>query len=219
MEQKQEKVILFVNGDLPNPESLRSQISDNDFLIAVDGGLRHIIHLDLMPNLIIGDLDSARPEDIAHFRQLGMEVRQYPEDKDETDLEIALQAALSMQPREIWVVAALGKRLDQTLGNIFLLTHPDLSDSNIRLMDGHEEVFLIRHSAKISGRVGDQVSLLPLHGPVNGIFTHGLQYPLVGETLFPHRTRGISNRMTESTASISVQSGLLLCIHTLNEDN
>lgn len=219
MNPTENKVILFVNGDLPAPERIRSEIASVDFLIAVDGGLRHLTRLGLTPNLIIGDLDSAQPGDVERFRTMGVEVRKYPEDKDQTDLELALQAALERYPQSIWVVAALGKRLDQTLGNIFLLTHPNLTDTDIRLVDGQEEVFLIRRAAEIHGTIGDQVSLLPLHGPASGIHTQGLQYPLVGETLYPHLTRGISNRMTHATASVTVESGLLLCIHSLSEES
>lgn len=219
MNPKVNRVILFVNGDLPASEHIRSEISSADYLVAVDGGLRHMTRLELTPNLIIGDLDSAQPEEVENFRALGVEVRQYPVNKDQTDLELALQAALAHHPRTIWVVAALGKRLDQTLANIFLLTHPDLAETDLRLVDGREEVFLIRKAAEIHGAIGDQVSLLPLHGSVSGIHTQSLQYPLVGETLYPHLTRGISNRMTHTTASVSVESGLLLCIHTLSEES
>ncbi len=213
MKNKAEKVILFVNGDLPAPDELRAQITRADLLIAVDGGLRHVENLGLTPQLIIGDLDSADPDRIDAYRHQGIEIRKFPVDKDETDLELALDAALGFSPGTIWVTAALGGRLDQTLANIFLLTRPDLAGRDIRLVDGRTEVFLIRDSARIQGEVGQRVSLLPLNGPAEGIRTEGLQYPLDGETLYPEKTRGISNRMASPTATITMHSGILLCIH------
>ena len=76
------------------------------------------------------------------------------------------------------LVAALGGRLDQTLANINLLLLPELADRDVRLFDGIEEVFLIRDQVTIHGQPGEIVSLIPLQGPVTGITTRGLQYPL-----------------------------------------
>lgn len=213
------KIILFANGELPAPEKILGKIESDDFLVAVDGGLGHLTNLGLQPDLIIGDLDSAKEEDVRRFRNKGVEVREYPAEKDETDLELALSAAKKMEPETIWVVAALGNRLDQTLGNIFLLTRPELATENIRLVDGQREVFLIRETASITGQDGQRVSLLPLNGPATGIITEGLKYSLNNETLFPDRTRGISNLMTGIKAFISIKSGLLLCIHETTDKN
>ena len=213
------RIFLFANGELPAPKEILSMIKGDDYLVAVDGGLGHLTRLGLQPDLIIGDLDSADDREVQHFRQQGVEVRKYPVEKDETDLEIALFAATKMKPDKIWVVAALGNRLDQTLGNIFLLSHPELAGKNIRMVDGQQEVFLIRESGDVTGKEGQRVSLLPLNGPAKGITTAGLKYPLNDETLYPERTRGISNCMTSENAHISLKSGLLLCIHSISNNN
>ena len=213
------KIILFANGELPAPGKVRSMIKEDDFLIAVDGGLGHLTDLGLQPDLIIGDLDSADDQEVQKLRKKGVEIRKYPAEKDETDLEIALFAAIKMKPETIWVVAALGNRLDQTLGNVFLLSHPELAGENIRMVDGYREVFLIRKSVEVTGKEGQRLSLLPLNGPAKGINTEGLKYSLKDETLYPHKTRGISNRMTGENARISLKSGLLLCIHNISNNN
>lgn len=213
MTHQPKRVVLFVNGDLPEPDRVSNKLNQDDLLIAVDGGLRHIENLGLSPNLIIGDLDSVDEAQLQPYRKQCVEISKFPVDKDETDLELALDAACKFAPQVIWVVAALGGRLDQTLANIFLLTRPDLADYDVRLIDGHTEVFLIRTSGEIRGREGERVSLISLNEPAVGIHTHGLQYPLKDETLYPEKTRGISNRMTSHTATITIHSGLLLCIH------
>jgi thiamine pyrophosphokinase len=219
MTHKSTRVILFANGDLPAPDKVSTLLAEDDILIAVDGGLRHLESLGLTPNLIIGDLDSVNPEQLKIKRNQGVEIRKFPTDKDETDLELALDAAREMDPVSIWVMAALGGRLDQTLANILLLTHPDLANYDVRLIDVQTEVFLIRNSGVIHGEVGQRVSLLPLNEPAVGIHTSGLKYPLKDETLYPEKTRGISNRMTSPTGTITIHSGLLLCIHeTTNLD-
>jgi thiamine pyrophosphokinase len=208
-----EKIVLFVNGDLPEPQKIAEQLSSADFFIAVDGGLRHMDRLGIEPNLLIGDLDSIDEQRLHQIDAQGIEIRKFPEDKNQTDLELALDAALQIPPSAIWIVAALGGRLDQTLGNIFLLTRSDLAQTDVRLIDGQQEVFLIRNTAVIHGAVGQQVSLLPLGSPAEGIQTEGLAYPLVDETLYPDRTRGISNQMSGPVAKVSLTKGQLLCIH------
>jgi thiamine pyrophosphokinase len=207
------RVVLFVNGDLPAPDRVRDQLSADDTLIAVDGGLRHLETIGVIPDLVIGDLDSIDQAQLQLYRNQGIQIRQFPVEKDETDLELALDAACDLHPQSIWVVAALGGRLDQTLANIFLLTRPDLEGYDLRLIDGHTEVFLIRDSAVIQGEIGQRVSLLPLNVPAAGISTQGLHYPLLNETLYPDKTRGLSNQMISPTVTISLQTGLLLCIH------
>jgi len=201
MTLKHNKAVLFANGDFPCPERLLNQIADGDFLVAVDGGLSHMTRHGLSPDLIIGDLDSANPDDVSRFKAQGVDIRKFPREKNETDLELALAAVLEMSFHTIWITAAFGKRLDQTLGNIFLLSSDDLANCDIRLIDGQQEVFL-----------------LPFGSPAKGIHTEGLKFPLANETLFPDQTRGISNRMNGATASITIQQGLLICFHEMIEE-
>jgi thiamine pyrophosphokinase len=213
MSPQPNRIILFANGDLLDPQAVFAGLSSDDFMIAVDGGLQHMVNLGLTPDLIIGDFDSAAPRDVQHFESRGVEVRRFPAEKDETDLELALQAAIDLHPNAIRVVAALGGRLDQTLGNIFLLTRPEYAGLDLRLIDGIQEVFLIPSQITLTGRPGQRVSLLPLLGPVTGVKTEHLAYPLNSETLYPDHTRGISNLMLDTTATVSIDSGCMLCIH------
>jgi thiamine pyrophosphokinase len=80
--------------------------------------------------------------------------------------------------------------------------------------DGWDELVLIHSHAKIVGSAGDIVSLIPFGGQAGGVTTHGLEYSLKHETLYPHKTRGISNRMTGEHAGVSLETGALICIHT-----
>ena len=103
--------------------------------------------------------------------------------------------------------------MDQTLANITLLSNIQLSTFDIRITDGVEEIFFCRDQAKVEGRSGDIVSLIPWQGEVTGIFTENLRWHLHHETLYPDKTRGISNEMTADVATISITSGLLLITH------
>lgn len=210
------RIIIFANGDLPNLEKARALIHGDDFIIAADGGTRHALSLGLTPNVIVGDLDSL-PSNFEPLTFNG-EIVLYPKDKNETDLELAIQHALTLNPQEVIILAALGGRLDQTLGNIALVSNPFTPHAKhssfiISLDDGIEEVFFCRDHIQINGTTGDTVSLIPWQGEVTGIVTQGLKWLLQNEILYPHKTRGISNEMTGRTASVQIKSGLLLIVH------
>jgi thiamine pyrophosphokinase len=203
------RIIIFANGDLPNLEKARALLRDDDFIIAADGGTRHALALSKIPNVIIGDMDSFNVE----RSTLNAQLIQFSRDKNETDLELAIQHALTLNPEQVLILAALGGRLDQTLGNIALVSNVERLTFNVVLDDGIEEVFFCHDNVQINGAAGDLVSLIPWQGEVTGVVTTDLKWPLRDETLYPNKTRGISNEMLGDTAAVQIKSGLLLVVH------
>ena len=209
---KTERAVLFANGEAQSRAALALQ--GNDFLVAVDGGLHHLHDLGLNPHLLIGDMDSLSAQEVEACRQAGIEILHFPPAKNKTDLELALDEVLRRGYRNIRIAFALGGRLDQTLGNLALLSRPDLDYCSVRIDDGLTEVALLRHTITLACQPGDTVSLLPWGGEAGGVVTHGLEFALVGETLLPWQTRGISNRCTGERFSLSLEQGVLLLIHS-----
>ncbi len=209
----QKRALIFANGSLPDPEPARRLIDSADVLLAADGGTRHALALGFAPSVVIGDLDSLTADEKQRTMEKGVHLIQHPADKNQTDLELALDYAIEQGFDPIIIIAALGGRLDQTLGNLSLLTDPRLAGYDIRLDDGVEEAFFTRGRVEVRGAPGDLVSLLPWGGEVTGVCTEGLRWPLDGETLYPHQTRGISNEMLAGVATVQIQSGLLLIVH------
>lgn len=215
------RALIFANGPQMDMEAVRMLIRPEDYRVAVDGGLHHLNRLGLLPDLLIGDLDSVESGEIEALEGSQVRIERYPTHKDETDLELAVEAAVRAGCTSLLILGGLGGRLDMTLANIFLLRLPELAGLDARFEDGREEVFLIKSDSAhppegrlIEGQPGDTVSLLPLDGPASGIHTSGLYYPLSGETLFPERSRGISNVMVAPQARVAVETGCLICIHT-----
>jgi thiamine pyrophosphokinase len=207
------RIVIFANGELPDTNKAYLLLQNDDYFICADGGTRHAVSLNVQPHLIIGDMDSADEDQLQAFQKEGVRVQLFSHDKNETDLELALHRAIDLKPQQILILGALGGRLDQTLGNLALLTDARLAAFHVRLDDGVEEVFLCRDQVKVRGKSGDLVSLIPRLGAVSGIQTKNLKWPLRNETLYPDKTRGISNEMLGDTASISIGSGLLLIVH------
>lgn len=207
------RILIFANGHLPDLDAARAIIRSDDFIVAADGGTRHALALGLTPHLIVGDLDSITDWERKIMEAAGVQVIQFPRDKNETDLELALQHAAEMQPEQVIIIGALGGRLDQTLGNIALLSDSRLPTLDLRLDDGVEELYFCRSQAEVHGRSGELVSLIPWGVPVEGVRTEGLRWPLSDETLYPNKTRGISNELMDEQAAVRIRSGLLLIVH------
>jgi thiamine pyrophosphokinase len=207
------RIVIFANGELPNMEKARALVKADDYIICADGGTHHAIALGITPHLVIGDMDSVTKDEAQRLKEADVPIELYPRNKNETDLELALNHALERKPTSMLIIAALGNRLDQTLGNISLLSDSRLATLDVRLDDGVEEVFYCRDSSRVEGRRGDIVSLIPWNGAVKGISTNGLRWQLNNETLYPDKTRGISNEMLEAVAEVSIEAGLLLILH------
>ena len=181
-------------------------------LICADGGARYIHALGLTPDLIVGDMDSLNGELQRDFVIKGSRIMRYPEAKDETDSELALQMAFMMTPDEIRIYGALGARIDHTLANLTLLTAAADRGIETRLVDQWCEIFLIRQKATVEGEIGQTVSLFAFGADVTGVTLEGFEYPLRNATITPTKPIGISNRLTAARGIIAVGSGDLLAV-------
>ena len=206
------RAVIFANGELPHPAAIRTSLQPDDWIIAADGGARHALACGRHPHLVIGDLDSLSSQLRSELEASGTEFHSYPAAKDETDLELALLHAVQEGASEIVILAALGGRLDQTIANVLLLTLPALSGTDVRIVGGVEEAFVIRHEGLIEGQLGDTVSLIPLGGDAAGVTAEGLAWPLDDDVLRFGPARGVSNVLTAKQARVQVRQGLLLCV-------
>lgn len=208
-------VLIFANGEMLDVAWTRPFLEQASVIIAADGGTHHLLSLGVPPDVVIGDMDSLSAEALAWLVEAGVEMIRYDPVKNETDLELALLYAQKFE-EEIWLFGALGGRLDQTLANILLLIHPALAESSITLVEAYERARLVTGRLEFEGQIGDTVSLIPLGGDVLVKETVGLRWPLIDSVLSFGLARGVSNVMTAVSAAVEVDSGKLLCIHTLD---
>lgn len=181
-------------------------------VIAADGGLERAHALGLEVAVAVGDFDSASAEAVLTAEQGGTRIVRHPTAKDATDLELALDTAIALGPARIVVVGSGGGRLDHLLGSVLLLADERYATAAIDAYLGDARVAVIRGSRTLAGVPGDLVSLLPVHGAAVGVTTEGLEYPLLGETLPPGPSRGVSNVFSAAEARITVERGCLLAV-------
>jgi thiamine pyrophosphokinase len=193
-------------------------------VVAADGGVRHAAAFGLAVDRWVGDGDSTVPGELEALAAAGVAIDRVAVEKDESDTELALLAAVGAGADLVTILGGLGgARVDHAIANLALLQHPALDQRAARLYDevGARLSLLAgpdRHglpgARELTGRVGDLVSLIPLGESARNVETDGLQYRLNGEALALGRARGLSNVRTAPTAHVSVGSGRLLVIET-----
>ena len=209
------RIVIFANGDLNEPELLKKRFLPGDRIFCANGGTLHALALGLIPEVVVGDMDSLAPEIVTQLETSGVTIDRYPAHKDKTDLELTLAWAIAAQPDEIMLVTALGGRLDQMLANILLLTRPEYAASQLTLADGRQWAAILRGPLQftVTGQPGDTLSLVPLAEGVQGVSISGVKWPLEQVSLSLGSTLTISNVLQASSAKVTVAEGLLLLIH------
>ena len=208
-------VIIVANGVINDPERDSAHLEGADLIIAADGGTAHCERFGIVPHLVVGDLDSTDPALVDKMAARGAEIVRHPARKDQTDLELAVAEAVNRGAGTILILGGLGGRWDMTLASVLGLAAPALPGIPIRLVEGATDIALLRGDGRMSieGIPGDTLSLLPLGTDARGVTLRGLEYPLSGATIPPGATLGVSNVFTGHRADVTVQSGILLCIH------
>jgi len=208
------RIFLISGGEIRDPLFLKDRLAfaERSDLICADRGALHLYRLGLVPEAIIGDMDSLDPELVRFFEEEGCRFIRYSERKDETDTELALAYAFLQEPESVHIFAATGGRLDHTLANISLLVSGAEKGIPVDLVSEWGDVFLVHKSYRIDGEAGQTVSFFPLTSSVEGITLKGFEYPMTGGVMKLGHPMGISNRLTAAQGLIVVESGYLLGI-------
>lgn len=213
------RAIVVADGRLDEARLRLEAARPGILVVGADGGAGRALEAGVHVHVVVGDLDSLDPAMLRELADSGAEVRRADPDKDESDTELALLVALERGCDAVLVLGALGgARLDHELANLLLLAHPDLDGHDVAIVDGPTTVRRVGTvegpgAITLDGRPGDLLTLLPMAGPVDGVTTHGLLYPLATETLVPGPARGLSNELLATTASVTTVRGRLLVIH------
>lgn len=205
------KTIIIGNGNINDYEIIREYF-DDAYIIACDGGLRHCRAMMITPNVMVGDFDSANKDDADFFEKMGVPKIEYPKRKNMTDMEIGIDLAIEKKADEIYIVGGLGKRFDHSLANVHILLRPVSMGIRACLLDERNIITLVKDRIDIVGEKGQTVSLIPLTSVVKGINTENMEYSLDDAVMEIGNSLGVSNVMTEDTASVSVSEGVLIII-------
>lgn len=208
------RAVILANGDIGNPDLVRTWIRDGDLVIAADGGAHHALAAGLVPDIVLGDFDSLSSDDLSEIERAGARVVRVPAEKDETDTHLAIKMAIESCVSEVILLGATGDRLDHTLSNLLLL--PPLVEAGItvRVIDSKNDIRLVAGGSvtEVSGTTGRFVSLIPLTPEVTGINLSGFKYPLLSGRLAWGLSLGVSNELTGESGQVEVGEGMLAVI-------
>ncbi|CAN5572035.1 thiamine diphosphokinase [soil metagenome] len=209
-----ELVVVVTGGAEPGPAERAVSVPDRAVVVAADSGVARAQELGLVISAVVGDLDSVSDAQLDAVRAAGGTVERHPRAKDETDLELALNAALTHAPARLLVLGGHGGRVDHFLANLLALAGPALADTAVEARMGTATVTVVRpgRTVQVQGEIGDLVSLLPVHGAAVGVHTNGLVFALAGETLAAGSTRGVSNELAVEAATVSLGAGVLVVV-------
>lgn len=184
-------------------------------VVCADGGANHLYRLGIIPELVVGDLDSVAPEAAAWLDKHRVRVIRAPKEKDETDTRLALEWVIANHPevRQVTLLGAFGGRLDHALANLQLMLTGWKKGIKIKLADEAQEIFLItpEWAGEFKG-LGACISLLAGTPEVLGVTTQGMQYPLSGARITFDKPIGISNILNAESARVTVEAGVLLAV-------
>ena len=217
--------VLVIGGGASPPQALRAVLPPSEQVICADRGDTHALTLGLTPTVLIGDFDSLAPVDLGRARAAGMSVEAHSPEKDATDLELALDRAVTGHIGELRVTVVatpdVGERIDHLLSQLALLAAPKYAHAELLAWFGSACVQIVHptRAVNVHGRPGELVTLLAIGGEASGVTTTGLTYPLRNESLSPFSTRGVSNVLSGTAAAISVAAGCLAIVrpHALED--
>lgn len=211
------RAVIVTGGPVGDDAFVRGQCAAAGLLIAADAGALVLERLGIVPDLAVGDFDTAGPELVARLVTHGIPTDTHPVAKDYTDTHLAIVVAIERGAAEIVVLGALGgPRYDHMLATALSLAAPAFAGVRIHLVDPLHTMLVLRpgESVVLHGTRGEYISLLALTNEVTGVSGDGLLYPLpatfrLGDNI------GVSNELTAPDATVSVGgSGILLVIHT-----
>ena len=204
--------LIVCSGSIKDYSYHKKYFEKAQFVICVDGGAKHIRKFGLVPDVLIGDLDSISGEDLEYFIDMKVKIIRYPSQKEMTDTEIAINYAIDNGYKEVVIIGGIGTRIDHSLANILLLKQ--LLEKGIKgiLANEKNEITLIKDRIKLEKETDAKLTLLPLTKVVEGITTKGLYYQLNCEDIELGSSRGVSNEFKDEIAEISIKSGILIVI-------
>lgn len=218
--------MLIVTGGFIDRKWAESYIKDLKYegVIVADAGVHAARELGLYADVIIGDFDSAKKEELAVYEEILFKAgKKYekivlPANKDMSDTEAALDYALESHADHITILGANGTRFDHALANVHTLVHAlragafaCLADANnrIRLADKNSRVVI-----KKEEQYGKYISLFPLTTDVRGVNAEGFLYPLHDAMLYGGCSLGVSNELKEEEGVITLKEGILIIIES-----
>jgi thiamine pyrophosphokinase len=213
------RAALFLNGFADPPDLLRRVAAHADLVVAADGGALHALRAGILPDLVVGDMDSLGEDGARRVRERGATLERHPSRKDKMDGHLAVLAARKGGATELDLLCAVGGRLDAVFALPHLLLAAERMGVRATALAAWGEMFVVEDGSRVVvGGPGESVSVFPVSGSARGVALEGFEYPLEGAGIEAGDTLGFHNELLGKEARVAVEEGALFVIHETKRD-
>ncbi len=210
------KGLIISSGKINDYSLLEKLICENDYIVCADGGLDHIMQIDKIPNIILGDLDSISDLGIEYLNKNNIEVEKFSAIKDNTDTELAIMHLINKGINDISLIGGTGTRLDHTVANIFLLKRFNEDGTKLKIVDDNNIIHFVIDSITINRKENRFISVIPLNHEGIIVSLIGFKYPLKDKYIEFSSTLGVSNEIIKDKGIIKIEKGEALVFESLD---
>lgn len=206
------KAIIIGGGKAPSIDLLTKEMQEASYIICADSGADCLYKYDIMPDYILGDMDSINKKAFSYFKEKGVNMDQYPKDKDFTDALITLNKAIELNADTIAFLGCTGNRIDHILGNLGLLEICLKKHVKAYIKDENNTIFLTDKDIVLKPQKPSYFSLQAYGSNVEGVTLRNAKFPLEDYTLKMGDTLTTSNEFTDKDLYICFKKGILIII-------
>lgn len=208
------RAVVFLNGE-PDPEGLLLDVAGlAELVVAADGGARHALKAGVVPDIVVGDMDSLGEAGAREAEERGSLLERHPSEKDRMDGHLAIMTARDRGATSVELLCASGGRASAVFAVPYLLLAAERMGLRATVVAGWGRMFVVEAgSREVEGRAGESLSVFPFDGPATGVTLEGFEYPLKGARMEAGDTLGFHNELLDGPARVVVGDGALLVIH------
>jgi len=212
------RAVIFLNGAPDSPELLRRVAEGADLVLAADGGARNALDANIVPDLVLGDMDSLGDAGVREMEERGVPLERHPARKDKMDGHLAVIAARERGATVLDLLCASGEMFSALFALPHLLLAAEQMGLRAAVVAGWGRAFVVEAGSRaVIGAPGDGVSVFPLAGTATGVSLEGFAYPLEYARMETGDTLGFHNELLDLKGRVSVREGVLLVIHEMKE--
>ena len=210
----EKKYVIFLNGEYKySQEFMDKLVSQTTVCFCADGGANFAFKYGKIPEMIIGDLDSIEKKVLEYYKSKNILIKKFPKDKDFTDFELILKEINKISENKnfvekIFVVGGIGKRIDMTLNNLFIME----KYKNLVFLQENEEIFYVEKSFVLKNKKEYEFSIIPISEKVEKLTLKGFKFETDKIDVKRENSRLVSNVILENEASVEFENGKLIII-------
>jgi len=207
----EKKYVIFLNGEYKySQEFMDKLVSENAVCFCADGGANFAFKYGKIPEVIVGDLDSIEKKVLEYYKSNNILIKKFPKDKDFTDFELILKEISKDNNyiKKIFVVGGLGKRIDMTLNNLFIMG----KYKNLVFLQENEKIFYAEKSFILKNKKEYKFSIIPISEKVEKLTLKGFKFETDKIDVKRENSRLVSNVILKNEASVEFENGKLIIV-------